>query len=239
LIVSAGSDGTGCQAGAAIDRQHQPISDDLRFALGIYSVSEVARYVGVPRSTLLGWINPRPDGLPHVTSLPRCGEELPIPFVGFIEAFVLQAARFIGLPGPAIRRGAEAAIETLDRAYPLASSALVHPEVVELFVRAATGTEDAVAGPRPELTAALDAHLRAIDYAEDGYAARVRLHRYAPAHVVVDPTVAFGLPFVVGAGPRVKDVNDRLRAGDPPDSIAHDLGLSGIEGAAMIGAAGA
>jgi uncharacterized protein (DUF433 family) len=237
LIVSAESDGTDCQAEAAIARQQQPLSDHLRFALGIYSASEVARYVGVPRSTLLGWINPPRDGVPLVTALARCGEELPVPFIGFVEAFVLQAARSAGLPAPAVRRGAEAVTDKLAAPHPLASSALVHPDVIELFVRETTLVRRKVAVRRHELAAALTEHLRAIEYAEDGYAERVRLRRYAPAHVVVDPLVAFGLPFVVGPGPRVQDVLDRFLAGDSRDSIAYDFGLTGSAVDAIIVAA--
>lgn len=215
-----------------------PKLDDLRFAVGIYSISEVAMYVGLPRSTLQGWIHPNGVRPAIVTSLTCPGAELPIPFVGFVEAFVLQGARHAGLPRHAIRRGFEATAKAIELPHVLASSALTDPDTIELFVMGTRPTDGIRRDRTGQVARALREHLRAIDYAEDGYAERIRLRRYAPAGVVVDPAVAFGLPFIAGPGPRVEDVLDRFRAGDTPDSIALDFGLSGSAVDALIGAAG-
>jgi len=47
--------------------------------------------------------------------------------------------------------------------------------------------------------------------------------------VVVDPTVAFGLPLVVHGGARVEDLVDRFQAGDSGADIAADFSVPGGE----------
>lgn len=83
-----------------IDKHHQLDQlpdDDPRVSVGLYTTSEAARYLGLPISTLHSWISPKHGGNPLVTTVARRGYEADIPFIGFAEAFVLQAARRAGV----------------------------------------------------------------------------------------------------------------------------------------------
>src|SRR5919197_64920 len=83
-------------------------SDDPRVSVPLYSIAEAAQYLGLPYSTLQGWVSSGGGKQPLVTSLPRHGYEASIPFIGLAEAFVLQAARGAGVPRTRIRPGVQA-----------------------------------------------------------------------------------------------------------------------------------
>ncbi|HTU98494.1 MAG TPA: DUF433 domain-containing protein [Solirubrobacteraceae bacterium] len=201
--------------------------DDPRVSVGLYTTSEAARYLGLPTSTLQTWINPRHGGAPMVTTVARRGYEAGIPFIGFAEAFVLQAARRAGVPRHRIRPGVEAVKDELGLQHALATR-LLYTDGAELLVKYAADDEDLeVARTRQrQLTKTVTHQLQAITYAGDGYAERLQLPSYGPAQVVVDPTVGFGYPVIKGAGARVKDVLDRFWAGEPLRMIAYDFELT-------------
>lgn len=159
--------------------------------------------------------------------MPRKGYEAGIPFIGFAEAFVLQAARRAGVPRNRIRPGVEAVKAELGLQHALASR-LLYTDRAELLIRTAAEDEDLeVARTRQrQLTRTVMDQLQLITYAGDGYVARLQLPSYGPAEVIVDPAVGFGYPVIKGAGARVKDVLDRFWAGEGLRTIADDFDLS-------------
>jgi uncharacterized protein (DUF433 family) len=195
--------------------------------VGLYSIAEAAQYLGLPYSTLQSWVSPGAEREPLVTSLPRKGYEASIPFIGFTEAFVLQAARRAGVPRTRIRPGVEAVKAELGLEHALASK-LLYTDGAELLVRYAAEDDDLeVARTRQrQLTKTVKDQLLLITYAGDGYAARLQLPGYGPAEVIVDPAVAFGYPVVKGKGARVQDVLDRFWAGESLREIAYDFDLN-------------
>jgi uncharacterized protein (DUF433 family) len=195
--------------------------------VGLYSIAEAAQYLGLPYSTLQSWVSPGAEREPLVTSLPRKGYEASIPFIGFTEAFVLQAARRAGVPRTRIRPGVEAVKAELGLEHALASK-LLYTDGAELLVRYAAEDDDLeVARTRQrQLTKTVKDQLLLITYAGDGYAARLQLPGYGPADVIVDPAVAFGYPVVKGKGARVQDVLDRFWAGESLRAIAYDFDLN-------------
>ena len=68
-------------------------------------------------------------------------------------------------------------------------------------------------------------YLQRIAYGADGWASELQLPSYTAARVIVNPEVAFGLPFVTGAGARVEDLVDRFLAGDTVADIAADFDM--------------
>ena len=66
--------------------------------------------------------------------------------------------------------------------------------------------------------------LRTITYGPD-YAERIAIPVADDVLVNVDPRQSFGQPTVAGTGVRVSDVLGRLKAGEPPASIAYDYDL--------------
>ena len=90
------------------------MTDDPRFTRPLYSVSAAARLVGMPPSTLANWAKGYthrfPDRAtvekgPVITSIEPGHRQGPsVPFVGLVEAMVVQAFRRTDLPLQRIRR---------------------------------------------------------------------------------------------------------------------------------------
>ena len=108
------------------------------------------------------------------------------------------------------------------------ASKLLYTDGAELLVKYAAEDHDLeVARTRQrQLTQTVKHQLRLITYGGDGYVSRLELPGYGPAHVIVDPAVAFGYPVVKGTGARVKDVLDRFWAGEGLREIAFDFDLN-------------
>ena len=103
-----------------------------------------------------------------MTSVPQKGDEASIPFIGFAEAFVLQAARRSGVPRNRIRPGVEAVKAELGLQHALASK-LLYTDGAELLIRAAEDDDLEVARTRQrQLTRTVMDQLRLITYEGDG-----------------------------------------------------------------------
>lgn len=95
--------------------------DDIRVTRPLYTVSQVARYVGMPPSTLTAWAKGYTKRFPNrvpvsqgpvITSLPAATPGGPtIPFIGLVEATVVQAFRQTGLPLQRVRKALEVLAE--------------------------------------------------------------------------------------------------------------------------------
>jgi uncharacterized protein (DUF433 family) len=68
----------------------------------------------------------------------------------------------------------------------------------------------------------IEAYLKRIEYAADGYATLIHLPAYERAEVVADPTRSFGAPIFERGGSRVSDVLERFWAGDSLEELAAD-----------------
>jgi uncharacterized protein (DUF433 family) len=71
----------------------------------------------------------------------------------------------------------------------------------------------------------VERYLKRIEYADDGYAARVELPGYEVARITADPMINFGHPYFASTGAPVEAVLSRIRAGEPLDSVAEDFDL--------------
>jgi uncharacterized protein (DUF433 family) len=206
---------------------------DPRLARPLFSLREAARFLSVPLSTLHHWAHPSRDE-PLITTIKLDGSRATVPFIGFAEAFVLQAARAAGVPKHRIASN----VKTLKRQYPsidhLLAAERVFTDGAEILVRV-DGDESELEVPRTQqrqLTTSVRNQLRLIQYAEDGYARRLVLPKYQGVAVVVDPLVAAGRPLIQGA--RVKDLIDRRQSGDTEAEIANAFGLEVREVEAVL-----
>lgn len=110
------------------------MTGDDRFTRRLYPVAEAARLVGRYPSTLHTWAHGyerHPEGRrvvkmgPVITALDQtAGDGRSIPFIGLVEASVVQAFRQTGLPMPRIRRALEVLTEQGEREHTLASRQL-------------------------------------------------------------------------------------------------------------------
>ena len=218
---------------------------DERFTVPLYSVSEAARYLGVPQSTFTTWargyVRHRPTGAdsvgaPVVTTVrePGIGGAV-VPFVGLAEGLVLAAFRSGGVPLQRIRPALERLERELGVAHALASRALYTDGAEVLYDYAETAGDTPEARGARELVVVrngqrvfadiVGAYLHRVEYASDGYPRLIRLPHYRDAEVVVDPGRGFGQPVFERGGARVEDVLALFRAGEPLDVVSAEYGV--------------
>ncbi|MEQ4300769.1 DUF433 domain-containing protein [Plantactinospora sp. B6F1] len=229
--------------------------NDVRFDVPLYTQAETARYVDMPASTLRTWTrgySRRPGqrrrsaevatpeagtvvrARPVVTYLPPPRPSDPsVPFIGLAEAMFLSALRKAGVPLQQIRPALSLVQERLGVAHALASRRLYAAGAQLLWEVSEEG--ELGSGARRALIVLRDGqyvfrevierYLKRIEYADDGYAHRVRLPAYEVAQIAADPQINFGRPFFAVTGAPVTAVLGRIRAGESLAEVADDFDL--------------
>lgn len=211
---------------------------DSRFTKPLYSVSEAAAYVGVPRSTFDTWArgyDRRPSGRRPVHGEPlltTAGERgLTIPFVGLAEGMALAAFRETGLPMQRIRPALERLRQENELHHALASQQL-YTDGADVFYDYARAHGDkqlrlltVVSSGQRVFHEVIDRYLRRITYGSDGFASRLVLPITEGELLEVDPERAFGQPIFLHGGARLVDVRNRVLAGEPVIAVADDFGV--------------
>lgn len=216
-----------------------------RFSIPLYTVTEAARYLDVPASTLTTWARGyrrkavgrrEVIGAPVLTALPRTAVRGPIiPFIGLAEGLVLTAIRRSGVPLQRIRPALERLDEEFGLAHALASRRLYTDGAEVLFDYAETGNDPNAARAVRDLIVVrsgqrvfneiVAAYLRRLEFGADGYPRLIRLPAYEVAEVVVDPARGFGQPIFARGGARLEDALALFRAGEPLDVVAEEYGV--------------
>ncbi len=220
-----------------------------RFETPLYSVSEAARYLGVPRSTFTTWargyVRQPPGraevlGEPVVTALaPGASGEASVPFIGLAEGLVVAAIRRSGVPLQRIRPALRRLQDELGIDHVLASEALYTDgaEVLYDFAERQGDTPEArsarelvvVRHGHRVFSEVVDAYLKRVTFAPDGYAQLIRLPQYRYAQVVADPRRGFGQPVFTHGGARVEDVLGSFHAGEDLEVVAREFGIPPAE----------
>lgn len=220
-----------------------------RFSTPLYTVTEAARYLDVPASTLAAWTHGyrmnAPGrravvGAPILTALPRPTTRGPvIPFVGLAEGLVLTAMRRSGVPLQRIRPALTRLEQELGLAHALASKKLYTDGAEVLYDYAEHGDDAAAARAARELVVVRNdqrvfneivaGYLRRLDFAEDGYPRLIHLPAYESADVIVDPARGFGQPIFARGGARIEDALSLFRAGEPLESVAQEYGIPPVQ----------
>lgn len=217
-----------------------------RFEAPLYTVTEAARYLDVPSSTLRVWAHgyrrrrphggPDTVGAPILTTVPRTGITGPVvPFIGVAEGMVLTGIRRSGVPLQRIRP----ALDQLDTEFGLThalASRRLYTDGAEVLFDYATHTPDpAIADATRELVVVrhgqrvfndvIDAYLRRLEFDTDGYPRLLRLPAYRTAELVVDPTRGFGQPIFARGGARLDDAITMFQAGEPLHVVGDEYGV--------------
>ncbi len=200
---------------------------DPRVAVPLYTVSEAARILRVRVSTLHNWAHPA-AGDPLITTVPSTGYRPTIPFVGLAEAFVIVAAKDAGVRDHRIRPSVEGIKRKAGGLEHALASKLVWTDGTEIFLDHLEEDGD-LDVPRTEqraFRATVESRLKLIQYdPADQYARSIRLPQYK-SEVRLDPCIAGGAPLLrAGVGIRVKDIRDRVGAGDSKPNVARDFGI--------------
>lgn len=222
---------------------------DLRFGVPLYTLTEAAKYLIVPRATLATWADGyerRPakwsvvKGEPIITAFPQDRRGYArLPFIGIAEAYVLNAFRRAGVPMQRIRLSIDWLIKNVGP-NALASEDLF-TDGAEVLWRFAQ--ESGEGSPDDEVVKGLivprsgqyvfkeivEHYLKQIRFDDDKFAAAIRLPQYGEANVVLDPQRGYGQPVFDRSGVRVSDVLGPLQAGATFHDVAEDYGVTEAE----------
>ena len=210
---------------------------DQRFDRRLYTVTGAARYVGMPPSTLATWARGyerRPPGRPIVkqgpviTALGRVdADRRTIPFIGLVEAAVVQAFRQTGLPLQRIRRALEVLVDEGELEHALASRKLFSDGANVLYDYAASENDlqlrllTVVNSGQRVFHEVIQQYLTRITFGND-WATELILPVTKHPLLRVVPDVAGGDPLFLEGGAPLSAVHSRFVAGEPVKSIAAD-----------------
>ena len=217
--------------------REDPNIDDLRFTRGLYSVADAARLVGMSASTFATWAHGYERTLDSgrrvvkarpVISTVKAGDGRLIPFVGLVEATVVQAFRQTGLPLQRVRRALEVLASQGELQHALASRRL-YTDGANILFDYATDQDDkqlvlltVVHSGQRVFHDVIAAYLRRIGWEDDQWATSLIVPATERELLRIRPEVAGGDPlFIAGGGP-LSAVRSRACAGEPIISIARD-----------------
>lgn len=212
-------------------------SDDPRLTKPLYTVSEAAAYLGVPRATFSTWMHGYVRSAPGkrvVRKEPMLtgieGHGLTVPFIGLAEGMVLAAFRDTGLPlqriRPALQRLADESglIHALASSYLCTDGAEILYDYARINGDKQLGLLTVVRTGQRVFHDVIERYLKRIEYADD-WATRLVLPTTEATILVADPDRAFGQPIFIHGGARLADVKSRIRAGEPARGVAADYGV--------------
>ena len=222
---------------------------DPRFDRRLYTVSDAARYIGMSPTTLTAWTRQGSSrrklmsgggDRPVVTALEaRKGDRRRIPFVGLIEATVVQAFRQTGLPMQRIRRALRVLSEKGELEHALASKGFFTDGAEVLYDYASYSGDPQLrlltvvhTGQRVFHEVILD-YLRRIDFG-DTWATGLVVPITRRELLRIRPGVAGGDPLFINGGAPLSAVYSRYRAGEAIGSIAADFEVPADEIAESI-----
>ena len=200
-----------------------------------YSVSDAARYLRIPASTIRSWTigysYPVKDGSSFFHPLINLHEvkkrPLLLSFTNLVEVHVLRAIR-VGhkLKLNKVREALDFIDERFKIPHPLANEDF-RTNGVDLFIERYGELINASSGGKKELKEALNAHLERIEPDDTGLA--IKLYPFTrssevdnPRLVVIDPRIAFGRLTIAGTGIATNVLKERYKAGESMEELAFD-----------------
>jgi hypothetical protein len=155
-----------------------------------------------------------------VPSLAPSGRSATVPFVGLAEGYVLAAIREQGVRLQRIRPALAVLQKELGLEHALAAKRLYTDGAEVLLDYASHANDDSalelvvVRHGQRVFRELIDAYLRRVTFALDGWAQRIRLPQYKHAEVIAEPPFGFGLPFFVHRRAKISDVLECFWAGE-------------------------
>ncbi|MDP4014175.1 MAG: DUF433 domain-containing protein [Candidatus Nanopelagicales bacterium] len=206
------------------------MNDDIRFSAGLLDLADASRFLGIPRQTFRRWAVG--DGLSapllHTVN-PDNSTQARASLITLSEAWVLAALRDAGVRTHRIRPALERLSKDFGREYVLVSRELATDGVDVLwdFARTREG-EGLIAGGTGQyvMRAIVADYMTYVGWANDGLPETLRLRSCEPSKVLIDPYRAFGQPIFAGSQVRVADAAGMIEAGDKPEVVAEELGVS-------------
>lgn len=196
----------------------------------LYSLSEAARILHIPPSTLRWWLEGRDDYPPVIR--PESTGSTDLTWGEFVEAGFLREYRSREVPLQRLRPVIDILREKFGVPYPLAHfKPFVGPGRQLLFeaqkvadIPAEDGLVMELVGGQFVLDGRIESFLERVDFSKDETEWAQRIHpsgRESP--VVIDPEFSFGYPTVRGI--RTEVLAELVDAGEPPEVVADEYGL--------------
>jgi uncharacterized protein (DUF433 family) len=210
--------------------------------LAVYRVSEAARYLSMPASTLRAWMfGQRSSGGTFERVLePADPARRLLSFLNLVEAHVLSILRVEhGIPLPRIRNAIDYLKESTGKARPLVDLDL-QTDGAHLFLRASEDILNVSRGGQYSLVEVIEAFLHRVERGDGGV---IRLYpftrksrifdpeqlRAQPRAVVIDPAISFGRPVIARTNIRTSVVAERYLAGESIEELASDYARPRLE----------
>lgn len=203
----------------------------------VYGITEAARYLRLPPTTLASWVRGQSYKSHGYARKFRVVIELPDPkvpllsFLNFVEAHVLAALRRKhNVALPKVRTALDFVSRELKIDHPLANVRF-ETDGIDLFVQHLGGLVSASQQGQIAMRSVLEAYLKRVERDTDGRAVRLFLFTRTggdesrdPKIIVVDPSIAFGRPVIARRAVATSVVAERYRAGEGTKELADDYG---------------
>jgi uncharacterized protein (DUF433 family) len=214
------------------------MTEDRRFTQPLYTVAGAARLVGMPPSTLANWAKGYEHRFPNRATVAKgpvitavgapSGAGPSIPFVGLVEAMVVQAFRRTDLSLQRIRR-ALAVLASQGELHNALASRKLYTDGAEVLYDYAEGVGDGqlrlltvVRSGQRVFHDIVDAYLQRIHFDHDPWATEIIVPVTRREILRIRPDVASGDPLFMHGGAPLSAVTSRFRSGEPVESIADD-----------------
>lgn len=220
--------------------RRRDVIEDERFTRRLYTVSAAARLVGMSPSTLRTWSHgyektftdrPRVKQGPVITAIEDGSpDRRSIPFIGLVEATVVQAFRRTGLPMQRIRKALDVLARQGELEHALASQQMYSDGANVLYDYASRHKDQqlrlltltVVQTGQRVFHEVIDEYLKRITFG-DKWATELVLPVTERRLLRVLPDVAGGDALFMHGGAPLSAVRSRVLAGEPLRSIAADF----------------
>jgi uncharacterized protein (DUF433 family) len=195
-----------------------------------YSITEVASYLSIPRSTVHAWVlgMGRGQGRTFKPVIEIADVKAPaLSFFNVVEVHVLDALRQLGPQFQSIRKAVRYVEKELGKKRPLATQDF-YTDGVSVFVEHLGMLLNAPKDGQFAIRKAVEQYLSRVDYGQDRMATKLypftrRGQLDDPKSVVFDPLVSFGRLVVAETGVPTVEIADRFNAGETLDELARDF----------------
>jgi len=211
-----------------------------RRAAAAYSVPEAARYLRLPITTLRSWVAGRAyetkGGPRYAQPIVRLAQQVPpmLSFINLCEAHLLAAIRHEhDVSFQTLRRAVDYLRKHFKSEHPLLERPM-ETDGKDLFIRHMGKLITISQHGQTALREVFEAYLKRIERDDRGSAVRLypftrrELHD-APRLIVIDSTVAFGKPVIVGSNISTSVIAERFEAGESIRELVEDYGRTPAE----------
>ncbi|MBW4521978.1 MAG: DUF433 domain-containing protein [Scytolyngbya sp. HA4215-MV1] len=208
--------------------------------LPTYPIADAARYLSIPIGTLRSWLHgryyPVEEGKRYFEPLIQRPNTTTsqLSFTNLVEAHVLRVIRQVhGVRLDKVRTALDYIDQRFNIPHPLARIEF-QTDGINLFIESVGRLINVSEHGQLAMQAVLEHLLERIEWDENGIAARLfpvtrMKDQDAPKVLVIDPSISFGRPVLIGTGIPTAILAERYKAGESIDTLAHDYGCDRLQ----------